>query len=71
MQKSTLMQNIEVRRGESIQEIIRRHVEQGKSQEEIAADLGVSLSTLRIWMYRLGAEVRSTVYFRADEAVAT
>lgn len=66
MQKSAVMQNIEIRRGECIEEIIRRQVEQGRTQDEIAADLGVSLSTYRGWLWRLGARFDTTVRFASE-----
>ena len=71
MIKSSLMQLIELRRGEPIEAILRRQIEQGRTQEEIADDLGISYWTLRSWLLRLGAEMVTTVRFASDEEAAT
>jgi hypothetical protein len=68
MKKSTLMELIELRRGRTIEELIREQTEAGWTQEQIAADLGISFYTLRSWMYRLGARVESTMRFDSDLA---
>lgn len=70
MARSYLMENIELKHGKPIREIIREQVEAGKNQDEIARYLGVSYWTLRSWLYRLRAEFSSTVTF-ADEAPET
>lgn len=65
-EKSTLMKLIELRRGRTIEDMIREQTQAGRTQEQIAADLGISFYTLRSWMYRLGARVESTVRFNSD-----
>lgn len=69
--KSHLMQNIELRRGDTIENIIRSQMEQGRTQEEIARDLGVSYWTFRSWLYRLGAQIEHRVRFASEETTAT
>jgi hypothetical protein len=60
------MKLIELRRGRTIEDMIREQTQAGRTQEQIAADLGISFYTLRSWMYRLGARVESTVHFNSD-----
>jgi len=69
MVKSPLMRLIELQRGQTIEALVRQGVEQGKRQEEIAQDLGISYHTLRSWLYRMGAT--PTVRFSSEEATAT
>lgn len=70
MTKSPLMQLIELKRGKPIERLIREQLEEGRSQEEVAADLGISFYTLRSWMYRLGARLHTVVQFESEETQA-
>jgi transposase-like protein len=57
MTKTPQMRCIEAERGESLETILARAVEQGKTWDDIALDLGVSRLTLRDWTRRMGAEL--------------
>ena len=65
MAKSPKMENIELRRGRPLEELIREQVEAGKTQEQIANDLGVSYWTFRSWLRTLGA--RASIRFAGEE----
>lgn len=67
MTKSSQMQLIEIRRGEAIEAIIRRNMEAGMTDEQIARDLGISYHTLRFWLVRLGAQRTRSVRFASEE----
>lgn len=56
MGKTLQMENIELRLGRSLTEILCEKTEQGLSWEAIGADLGVTRITLRDWRRRLGIE---------------
>lgn len=66
--KSPRMEAIESEWGRSIEELIREGVEAGRTQEEIAESLAISLFTLRSWLYRLGA--RSSIRFHSEEVTS-
>jgi len=70
MNKTKLMERVEARHGRPIEELLREQVEAGRTLEQMAVALGVSITTLHIWMFRLGGEVveRRTVRFRSEEA---
>jgi AraC-like DNA-binding protein len=68
--KSARMQNIELRRGRPLEDLIREQVEQGRTEEEIADDLGVSYWTFRSWLRVLGAQRHSTVRFSNEDGHA-
>lgn len=63
--KSPLMERIEGERGRTIEDLIRDGVESGRTHQEIADSLEVSLFTLRSWLYRLGAQ--NSIRFPSDE----
>jgi transcriptional regulator with XRE-family HTH domain len=60
MQKTAGMRKVETARGLSLEIIIRQAVEAGWTQEQIAADLGVSRLTLRGWLNQMQAVIRVT-----------
>ena len=67
MRKSYLIETLELKHGKPIREILREQFATGKNQGEIAGSLGISYWTLRSLLYRLKAEVTSTVRFRGEE----
>ena len=52
-----MLRLIEREQGQTLEEILRRGLEAGKTREQIAAELGVSRLTLRRWIQKLGAQV--------------
>ena len=56
--KSRPMQVVEARIGQSLEEFIRERYEAGKTQREIATELGVTDGTISRWMVQLGIEAR-------------
>ena len=60
--KTLGMQVVELRLGRPIEDVIREwHYDDGLSQQEVAARLGLSSGTLSRWMERLGIPVRPRV----------
>jgi DNA invertase Pin-like site-specific DNA recombinase len=68
--KTRLLRLIEREQGQSLEEILRRGLEAGKTREQIAAELGITRLTLRRWIRNLGAQVvtRQTIRFAGDDA---
>lgn len=52
--KTEKMENIEFKRGQPLEEILRSLIESGMGWDDIAKDLEVSPLTLRDWRDRLG-----------------
>ena len=67
--KSRLLRLIEREQGQTLEEILRRGLEAGKTREQIAAELGVSRLTLRRWIQNIGAQVvtTQTIRFPAED----
>lgn len=72
MSKSRMLRFIEREQGQPLEEILRRGLEEGKTRNQIAAELGVSRLTLRRWIRNLGAQVviTRTVHFPAEDVVS-
>jgi transposase-like protein len=70
--KTALMELVELRNGDTLENLVRQSLEQGMSIEAVADRLGVTRLTLYHWMERLGAKIETnrTVLFRDDEAAA-
>jgi DNA-binding transcriptional regulator LsrR (DeoR family) len=56
--RTAAQQRIEARFGKSIDQVIGEAYATGLTQDEIAAELGVSRSSVLRWMNRLGLETR-------------
>lgn len=70
--KTDKMRVIEYERGKSIEAILRAAFERGLTDEEIAADLGITRVSLYDWLDRLGARVTRSrsVTFAGELTVA-
>jgi transposase len=65
------MARIEARRGIDLGAFLQQRYElEGRTQAEIADELGVDISTITRWMARLGIEARLFASDRKPEAVA-
>jgi DNA invertase Pin-like site-specific DNA recombinase len=71
--KTSLMQLLEIRHQQPLEEMIRTRVEAGKTLDEIAQDLGITRVTLHVWLNKLGARfvTKKTVSFSSDGAAAS
>ena len=59
MNKTRKMETIEKETGKDIKELLwHRYVEEGFSQQAIAKQLGVSISTIWLWLFKLGIPAR-------------
>jgi transposase-like protein len=69
MQKTAQARCLEAERGKSIEQMVREAIEQGRTWEDLALDLGITRFTLREWCRRLGirVETRHSVSFRSEE----
>lgn len=65
MKKTPTMRLIEIERGEPLEELLRQMTEDGRTQEQIARELSVSMETLRNWVRRLGG--KQSIRFTSDE----
>lgn len=67
--KTRYMELVELRRRQSLESIIRDLVEDGKTLEEVAEELGVTRVTLYRWLDLLGGriETKRTISFATDE----
>lgn len=68
--KTTEMENRELRLGRPLEEVLREEVESGKTWGEIALSLDVSMLTLRDWRRRLRIQrvTQHTLISQADRA---
>jgi len=63
------MQKVEMRLGRPLEEFLQeRYIEQGRTQREIAEELGVDDSTINRWMQALDIEARFPGPRKAAEA---
>lgn len=71
--KTRYMELVELRRRQSLEELIRDLIEQGHTLEEVAEELGITRVTLYRWLDLLNAriETKRTVQFGTDEASET
>lgn len=61
------MRRIEARRGIDLEAFVRDLYEvQGKTQQEVATELGIDVATVSRWMARLGIEARLFASERAS-----
>jgi DNA-directed RNA polymerase specialized sigma24 family protein len=65
--KSVMMENLELRRGRGLEEMIEEQFARGLSKEEVARELGINYWTFRSWLDRLGARLETTVRFESEE----
>lgn len=68
IRKIPRMEVIELKRGKTLEQIIREQVEAGRTNDQIAEDLGLSYDTYRAWLRRLGARTVKTVTFKSEES---
>jgi len=68
--KTLRMRVLEMERGKTVEEIIRELAEQGASEEQIAANLGIGKVALVRWNKLLGRRTRisKSVCFASEEA---
>lgn len=57
MSKTPQMQLAELKRGRTIEQLIRQGVERGWTQDQIAEDLEISRPALKDWCRRLGLRI--------------
>lgn len=58
--KTPAQQVVEVRYGRPVGDVIRELYGAGRSQSEVASELGISRQTLALWMAREGIAVRTS-----------
>lgn len=68
MRKTGLMQQVEASWQRPLEEILRELFEMGLTDDEVAGRLGISRTSLYLWLFRLGGQVvkTQTVRFRSD-----
>lgn len=67
MEKTPLMQLLEIRRGQSIEALLTERVEAGMSWADIARDLEIPYPTLNDWRRSLKAREARTLVFGGAE----
>ncbi len=65
------MRRLEQRRGIDLDTFLRlRYETEGRTQQEIAAELGIDVATVSRWMSRLGIETRLFASERPEAAAS-
>ena len=70
MSKTAQMQLAELKRGCTIEQLIRQGVERGWTQDQIAEDLEISRPALKDWCRRLGLRIVQRSFLERDEELA-